>query len=183
MRNDPGGRQASEAMLRDVLEALGNGGSGVPLLRTLLAKVRLTAEQKTVVDMLLNAQSDDDDQGKQSNHGRLGRDGEDPEEPFDNVLDNEGERVSVEQELSDLRQVNDTVAAALGACPFCWGGDSECDVCEGRGSTGSVEPDPALFQELVAPAVERTRTSKRAGRAGAVRRRSRSPSTESGGRL
>ena len=61
----------------------------------------------------------------------------------------------MKRELADLREVNDTLAAALGACPACWGGDEECSDCEGYGHPGSSRPDPALFQQLVVPAVRR----------------------------
>lgn len=65
-------------------------------------------------------------------------------------------------ELADLREVNDTVAAALGACRVCWGGDGACGECGGRGAPGSRRPDPVLFERLVVPAVRRLRTPKRA---------------------
>jgi hypothetical protein len=65
----------------------------------------------------------------------------------------------LEQEIHDLREVNDTLAAALGACPICWGGDRTCEACDGYGRAGCFRPDPALFVRLVAPAVRRVRTS------------------------
>lgn len=67
----------------------------------------------------------------------------------------------MEAELSDLREMNDTLAAALGACRICWGGDDGCDVCRGHGRAGWTTPEPTLFQELVVPAVVRARTPPR----------------------
>jgi hypothetical protein len=69
----------------------------------------------------------------------------------------------IEREINDLREVNDTLAAALGACPICWGGDRACETCDGYGRVGCFRPDPALFVRLVAPAVRRVRTSTTAG--------------------
>lgn len=68
-------------------------------------------------------------------------------------------------ELEDLRETNDTLAIALGACYLCWGGEPECPNCEGEGTPGYFMPDPALFNEIVRPAVSRV--------ASAVRRRMR----------
>jgi hypothetical protein len=66
----------------------------------------------------------------------------------------------LKRELADLREVNDTVAAALGACRVCWGGDEECHECEGDGRPGSRRPDPVMFDRLVVPAVRRARTAR-----------------------
>jgi hypothetical protein len=74
-----------------------------------------------------------------------------------------GELRALERELYDLREVNDTLAAALGACPICWGGDRTCETCDGYGRAGCFRPDPALFVRLVAPAVRRVRTLTTAG--------------------
>ncbi|WP_433379080.1 hypothetical protein ACQPZX_12845 [Actinoplanes sp. CA-142083] len=46
------------------------------------------------------------------------------------------------------------LAAALGACA-CWGAQVTCPSCHGEGSAGWTEPDVALFQKFVGPAVER----------------------------
>lgn len=64
------------------------------------------------------------------------------------------------RELRDLRTVNDTVAAALGACAVCWGGDDECEECFGDGQAGSAVPDRELFEELVVPAIRQMRAAK-----------------------
>lgn len=58
-------------------------------------------------------------------------------------------------ELHDLRRRNDRLAAALGACKWCWGEDEGCRHCHGRDSPGSYAPHPQLFHELVMPAVRR----------------------------
>jgi len=58
-------------------------------------------------------------------------------------------------ELEVLRERNDLLADALGACPVCWGGDVRCPRCRGRGRPGGRLPDPEAFLALVAPAVRR----------------------------
>lgn len=64
------------------------------------------------------------------------------------------------REVRELRNVNDNLAAALGACPVCWGADEACVECDGCGTAGSLSPDPALFKALVAPAVKRVETNR-----------------------
>jgi hypothetical protein len=58
-------------------------------------------------------------------------------------------------ELEGLRERNELFAAALGACPRCFGDDELCPVCNGRGRPGGREPDRTLFAELVRPALRR----------------------------
>ena len=59
----------------------------------------------------------------------------------------------VYEELEVLRERNDLLAAALGACYLCWGEDSQCYVCAGEGRPGLGSPDRELFTRFVAPAV------------------------------
>ncbi|WP_037499892.1 hypothetical protein [Sphingomonas jaspsi] len=49
------------------------------------------------------------------------------------------------------------LAAALGACPNCFGEDLLCDQCDGRGRPGSDLPDPAEFNQFVSPALDRVK--------------------------
>jgi hypothetical protein len=60
-------------------------------------------------------------------------------------------------EVEMLRGRNRLVSDALGACPRCFGEDELCPVCRGRGRPGGRQPNPALFAELVEPAVRRVR--------------------------
>jgi hypothetical protein len=64
-------------------------------------------------------------------------------------------------ELERLQQINDDLAAALGACPLCWGEEPECTECGGQGEPGSVRPDRALFFQLVVPALRHFKTTDR----------------------
>lgn len=142
-----------------LLEALRSGGGSRAdratraLLESALAKTRLAPEQAAIFDLLFSLQRADGGSATAPNG-----DEDDVEEPGSHDL--EGMR----RELADLREANDTVAAALGACPFCWGGDRECHACRGRGRAGHRAPDPKLFAELVVPAVARMRAVKRPAR-------------------
>jgi multidrug efflux pump subunit AcrA (membrane-fusion protein) len=60
---------------------------------------------------------------------------------------------SMYAELRLLRERNESLASALGACCLCWGKDPECRFCHGRGAPGFSIPDESLFGELVFPAI------------------------------
>ncbi len=64
------------------------------------------------------------------------------------------------QETVWLQDLNEALAAALGACPLCWGEDEDCDECDGDGVSGWDEPDAELFAEFVAPAIQRVREAE-----------------------
>jgi hypothetical protein len=66
------------------------------------------------------------------------------------------------RELEDLRERNDSLAAALGACYLCWGEDPGCEFCAGAGTPGSNAPDEILLSHYVTPAIRRLRASPRA---------------------
>ena len=59
------------------------------------------------------------------------------------------------RELQGLRERNDKLAAATGACYLCWGSDDECVNCTGKGRSGWAPPDQVLFDEIVKPAAAR----------------------------
>jgi hypothetical protein len=126
------------------LDAIRKGEGGVPLLRKMLGDTKLSAEQQAFVDVLLDLEDK-----KEEAEGETGEE--------DHSADD------WQRELTDLREANDTLASALGACPICWGGDRHCEVCRGRGRPGYRVPEPALFNELVVPAIHRVRAMTQDG--------------------
>ncbi len=66
---------------------------------------------------------------------------------------------ALEAEVERLLEINDGLAAALGACPRCWGEDAACADCAGEGGPGAVAPERELFHRLVMPAVRRVKQS------------------------
>jgi hypothetical protein len=157
------GFEANSPVAEAILKALGgtasgeivgqlisNGGSPAAF-RAALEQARVTPEQKSIADLLLTVY----DASAESSGDAVA----------DAARDAEADRIDeLEKELADLRQVNDTVASALGACPICWGGDSQCHVCQGHGRAGFTLPASDLFQELVAPAVKRVMRARRGRR-------------------
>jgi hypothetical protein len=63
-------------------------------------------------------------------------------------------------ELKVLRDRNDLLAAALGACCLCWGQDPDCRFCRGRGRPGFAAPDEAHIGEFVLPAIHMLRVQR-----------------------
>ncbi|NJL22473.1 MAG: hypothetical protein HC895_19335 [Leptolyngbyaceae cyanobacterium SM1_3_5] len=56
-------------------------------------------------------------------------------------------------QIEEMEDQNEALAAALGACYLCWGEDSECPECQGKGKPGSILPDRSLFRKWILPAV------------------------------
>jgi hypothetical protein len=52
-----------------------------------------------------------------------------------------------------LLERNDMLAAALGACPDCWGEEPNCSACKGQGVPGSMLPLHQEFSRYVMPAI------------------------------
>ncbi|MGZ3183106.1 MAG: hypothetical protein ACXU8N_11760 [Telluria sp.] len=61
------------------------------------------------------------------------------------------------QDIEALRARQAELAAALGACPLCFGSDPACLECGGRGQPGALAPEPAAFRTHVLPALRRAR--------------------------
>lgn len=171
-----GGRRPDTGGLLDALDqdggqallrALGNDRNTAALVRNLLARVDLPPEQEAVIALLLGAQQNGEPDGDEAPGGA--DDGDVASAPR-GAREGRGLR-RLRRELEGLREVNDTLAAALGACACCWGGDEDCEACDGRGKAGSMPPDAELFAELVLPAVRRMRADLGQRRSGMGRRR------------
>jgi hypothetical protein len=68
--------------------------------------------------------------------------------------------VDLRVELEQLRERNDLLAAALGACYLCWGEDRDCPICQGTGRPGSMPPEGSLFTQYVGPALRMLQSQK-----------------------
>lgn len=61
----------------------------------------------------------------------------------------------LQEEHRNLSERNNNIAEALGACRLCWGEDSSCDFCRGRGSPGFFPLDEELFEYYITPVLIR----------------------------
>jgi hypothetical protein len=76
------------------------------------------------------------------------------------VQDLHGQVKKMRAELDQLRELNDALAAALGACYLCWGEDADCTICHGSGNPGYFMPDKRLFALFVVPALRTLQAQK-----------------------
>jgi hypothetical protein len=134
---------ARSAIARQVMEAL-KSGAGLSALRPLLEDTSLLSpEQREVIEFLEFFDEFEESPTVDADTNE-----------YPNQRDS-AELQALRDEVTDLREVNDAAAAALGACRVCWGGDDFCPVCAGHGRPGASLPDLRLYNELVEPAVER----------------------------
>ncbi len=70
---------------------------------------------------------------------------------------------ALEQEVEATGQLHAELAAALGACPACWGTDRACPGCRGRGRPGAYPADQPLYAHYVRPAARRQQELARPG--------------------
>ena len=61
--------------------------------------------------------------------------------------------------LDYFLKLNATLAAALGSCENCWGEDSTCDHCGGKGTPGWRPVNARLFQLYIQPAFDKRKGS------------------------
>ena len=148
---------------QQILETIRQGGQGndatVAMLRTVLGSAQLRPEEQMMLDFLLSLGDQTSDEDKQVIDGEFEDINDDDQKP-DRGRNGRSRLERLNQEVADLREVNDTLAAALGACRYCWGGDETCAVCAGYGGAGWRTPNLRLFEELVVPAVYRVRALK-----------------------
>lgn len=178
--NETAGRSATSDALKAMLAS---GSNSDALFMHLLDRSQLPSEQTDLLKMMIGAGAfADDGEAADPLDAEDWSDDEFDLEPevssFDSAFSDEDtdqksehfEEHEAEPEGDDaddedgLVAVNDTLAAALGACRYCWGGDDECSACSGEGTPGSSDPDPTLFKQFVLPAVKRVRSGDRSAR-------------------
>jgi hypothetical protein len=64
-------------------------------------------------------------------------------------------------ERESIRARLEMLAAALGACPVCFGENVLCEICHGAGRPGGRAPSAPEFRMFILPAVERVRAAIR----------------------
>ena len=142
-------RWISTATAMAVLEAIRTGSDPQKVMMNLLGQ----AADQPGADMLLKLV------------GEGGEDSSDAlrEELREEIREEQAEAVdaleaAAEQLLAENRALQrrlDGLAAAIGACPACFGDDLLCDTCQGAGTPGSRLPLAPEFHNYVRPAVDR----------------------------
>jgi hypothetical protein len=152
---------------RELLDALRDERGGASAFMNMLGRAQLTDEQRVLIELLVslgNAHEAETLSVPDPADDEADMDEADMKETAGDSGVDRLEVRPIERELDDLREVNDTLAAALGACPLCWGGQDDCPGCGGSGSPGSTLPDERLFDDLVGPAVVMMRAARNGDR-------------------
>jgi hypothetical protein len=177
-------------LLMQMLAARSGGGAANPMLASLMARMQSSpdagninveellaqqAQTNPMAAMLLKQMAEQKARSEEENSRVIDIEAtaqaEQIEEPVDDSIAalcelREATRV-MQIELDRLRERSDAMAAAVGACPLCWGHSPDCRGCRGRGGPGFCLPDETLFEELVLPAI-RTLRAQRAGARGSL---------------
>lgn len=149
----------NQQMFQSLAKALHGAADGrarpAALFRTFLSQANLRPEQQTVAEFIITLMDDEPNAEIRTAPDDIDTGAYAEEDHFDATKPDPTRLQAIEAELRDLREANDTMAAALGACHLCWGGNEECTNCHGEGHAGYMPPDPVLFNQLVLPAVRR----------------------------
>jgi hypothetical protein len=63
----------------------------------------------------------------------------------------EAKVAEIETQFARLEQITDELAAAVGACPNCWGQAWNCQFCHGKGKPGTYDVDKEIFEQYIVP--------------------------------
>jgi hypothetical protein len=137
-----------------ILEALQSGGDPSKSLFSALAGEAGSSPQ---FDMLMKLMSDQGESQADRLRAEIREELAAEQADAVNHLSETTKRLFAEREAAQLRI--EGLAAALGACPICFGDDLLCDTCRGQGVPGGRAPEPAAFRRYVGPAVDRVRTA------------------------
>lgn len=155
-----GAPNTANPMLNALLGSLASGGGIDPmsLLLSQLGEQANDPKMALVAKLLEQRRTPEAEAEAEPEHERV--------QVHENLVREEVERRTRElrsvskkmyRELTVLRERNDALAAALGACHLCFGLDPLCEECGGRGAPGSAVPEPAAYRDYVLPAVQRVR--------------------------
>jgi len=144
---------APNPMLSVLIDALSGSGRADPLA-LLQAQLGAQANPQVAQILLLLKQQREQRAAEEDSSELSEEEAQESAEPSE-ALDDTVQRVY--SELEALRARNHVFAAAVGACPLCFGDDPLCEECGGRGAPGSLTPKPAAFRKYVLPAFRRAR--------------------------
>ena len=123
--------------MTDIAQLVEMSRTGDPqaFLRAALEKDDLPEGRKQLLEMLLTVQVEPADSER--------------EIPAD------ARAVAPSDQVEVQRSLLESLADAIGACPACFGADTECAHCAGDGAPGAFPPDREAFAFFVRPALRR----------------------------
>src|SRR5215216_2298391 len=139
-----------QAILTAMNANLGSHGS-MPSIQTLLRQLEKTNPTLGLIAQHLISQQEGQYQAR------------DTSAQFPQMIERlEDQMKHLQAELEYLRERNDMLALALGACYLCWGEDSHCPACQGKGRPGSILPEKRVFSRWILPAIHAIKAPKEA---------------------
>ena len=159
----------TRSLLLEALAAQAGGGGGINVQELLLSQLGITDDDadpamNLIARYLAQSQTEQvesgtssDDEGEEDSGSPSELDKARAEERARSLQRLRQTMEHMYKELEALRERNDNLAAALGACYLCWGEDLDCPVCRGTGHPGSSMPDKSLLVQLVAPVMQQLR--------------------------
>ena len=73
----------------------------------------------------------------------------------DQVRKTKKDRDQISDRLNELQKLNKSLSDALGSCDICWGENSECVNCSGKGYPGWRTINRRLFNIYILPTLEK----------------------------
>jgi hypothetical protein len=139
----------STATAMAVLEAIRSGSDPQKVMMSLLGQ----AANQPGADMLLKMVGETGADGSEALREEIREEIREEQAEALDALEAAGAQLLAENR--DLQRRLDGLAAAIGACPACFGEDLLCGTCQGAGVPGSRLPQAAEFHNYVRPAVDR----------------------------
>ena len=139
----------STAAAMAVLEAIRSGSDPQKVMLSLLGQ----AADQPGADMLLKMVGEGEEEAPEALREELREEIREEQAEAMEALEAVGAQLLAENRALQMRL--DSLAAALGACPACFGEDLLCETCRGEGAPGSRLPQAAEFHHYVRPAVDR----------------------------
>ncbi|HEV2817118.1 MAG TPA: hypothetical protein VGW40_07860 [Allosphingosinicella sp.] len=144
-----GTEQDSTATAMAVLDAIRTGSDPQKVMMSLLGQ----AADQPGADMLLKMVGEGGEDSNEALREELREEIKEEQAEAVGALEAAAERLLAENRA--LMRRLEGLAAAIGACPACFGDDLLCETCEGAGTPGSRLPQAAEFHTYVRPAVDR----------------------------
>ncbi|RYG89656.1 hypothetical protein EU803_15995 [Loktanella sp. IMCC34160] len=142
--------------MTDLMHMLAASGSQAPndLIQSLINSGRISGERAQLLEMMMAQQAGDESEVI---------DAEPATEPPHHAapLDHRIEALLTQSadRIDYLERLTHRLGLALGACPECFGQDTDCPECRGRGRPGDMRPDRREFTTFVLPVLSRMRRS------------------------
>jgi len=145
-------RQNPRAMLAQVMAEMADDDPQLAMVGQYLASQPVDEEEAEIEEELQPALSEDD-----THSGAQAAELQSMREELESI---QLQLLDQNEWVQDAADRNAELAAALGACPQCWGEDDGCSTCGGTGVPGAFPLDRSSFNYYVVPVLRRLRLTQ-----------------------